>query len=607
MESISTEALMESINTTYQVQLESISTEALMESINSSNQVAMESIGREYLMEWMRREASLEWTSKKATRKLSEVIKEIAKRVSNLLNVELSSVNKDFVDKTAIKELPTSIERLSGLIVLSLNHCTNLVSLPTVICSLRSLKALYLSGCSRLYQFPENLGDLECLQELDASETATKKIPSSILLMKNLEHLSFRGCKGVTPRLWRSLFCCCLSPEERSESTTFLQPPESLSGLISLRTLDLSSCNLPDGAIPVDIGRLSSLESLDLSENNFTTLPDSICELSQLRELRLNRCGNLKSLPALPSSIKYVHVHECASLETPSNDHEKQTSSNEGFSTTNCQGPDDSSKLELMDQVPVSDEYIQPLVRKYFEGDIYQRSMYDYIFWQERIPDWWSENSSTGSCTAIQLPSDFASDSCWLGFALCFLYLQEGDDKSNRSNRCLVELLCHFVTDEGELAQPLALPVVLDYNCPIYGACKFIPREWFGRRLDNASRIRVSVSSGIPSVKVKLCLSWLVSEHNVADFVGNEISELDVDTVAEEGWFLKQVVEFKLSDQADQSSVSLHLFLLPRREGAWSTSESSTNDQSCSSDLTKQLRRRLQFVLARLFKVTPRP
>ncbi|GMN39169.1 hypothetical protein TIFTF001_008397 [Ficus carica] len=408
----------------------------------------------------------------------------------------------------------------------------------------------------------------------------------------------------VTPRLWRSLFRCCLSPKERSESTTFLQPPESLSGLISLRTLDLSSCNLPDGAIPVDIGCLSSLESLDLSENNFTTLPDSICELSQLRELRLNRCGNLKSLPALPSSIKYVHVHECASLETPSNDdHKKWTSSNGGFSTTICQTSDHTNKQsKLMVQVPISDDYIQSLIQKYFEDDIYQRTECSYLFCQVRIPDWGSNNSSIGSHTTIQLPLHLASDRFWLGFALCFIYVQEGDDKSNHSDHRLVELVCHFVTDKGEIAHPLALPVVLDYNSPIYGACKFIPREWFGRQLDNASRIRVSVSSDIPTVKVKTCSSWVIYEHNVGNLDGNEISKIDVDKVAEECQPMKHVVVLKSSEQADQNSGPLHLVLLPIGEGACSTSESSTNNQSRASELANQLRRRLQFVLARLFK-----
>ena len=55
---------------------------------------------------------------------------------------------------------------------------------------------------------------------------------------------------------------------------------------------------------------------------------------------------------------------------------------------------------------------------------------------------------STGSCIAIQLPLYLAS---------------EGDDKSNRFDRRLVELLCRFVTDEGDLAA-LSLSVVLDYN-----------------------------------------------------------------------------------------------------------------------------------------------
>ncbi|KAI5318454.1 hypothetical protein L3X38_038162 [Prunus dulcis] len=120
---------------------------------------------------------------------------------------DMKQLRKLHLDGTAIEELPTSIKHLSGLTLLNLRDCKNLLSLPDVLCaSLRSLQVLSLSGCSNLdklpenfesleyvicnltslqilnvsgcsnlNELPENLGSLECLQVLDASGTATSQ------------------------------------------------------------------------------------------------------------------------------------------------------------------------------------------------------------------------------------------------------------------------------------------------------------------------------------------------------------------------------------------------------------------------------------------------
>ena len=78
----------------------------------------------------------------------------------------------------------------------------------------------------------------------------------------------------------------------------------SFFGLRSLRKLNLSDCHILEGAIPNDFSSLCSLEYLDLSKNNFVTLPTSLNQLSQLKGLRLGYCKRLQSLPELPSSIE---------------------------------------------------------------------------------------------------------------------------------------------------------------------------------------------------------------------------------------------------------------------------------------------------------------
>ena len=55
-----------------------------------------------------------------------------------------------YLDGTAIKRLPSSIEHLNGLASLSLYNCKSLESLPSCIFKLKSLEVLSLSNCFRL-------------------------------------------------------------------------------------------------------------------------------------------------------------------------------------------------------------------------------------------------------------------------------------------------------------------------------------------------------------------------------------------------------------------------------------------------------------------------
>ncbi|KAM7469090.1 hypothetical protein LguiA_007273 [Lonicera macranthoides] len=83
--------------------------------------------------------------------------------------------------------------------------------------------------------------------------------------------------------------------------------------LTSLTSLDLTDCNLMEGAIPGELGSLFSLENLCLGGNDFENLP-SLNRLSQLAHLELNRCTMLRELPELPSRIRRLFANDCASL-----------------------------------------------------------------------------------------------------------------------------------------------------------------------------------------------------------------------------------------------------------------------------------------------------
>ncbi|ESR40242.1 hypothetical protein CICLE_v10024735mg [Citrus x clementina] len=170
-----------------------------------------------------------------------------------------------FLDETDIKEMPLSIEHLSGLVQLTLKDCKNLSSLPVTISSLKCLKNLKLSGCSKLKKFPQIVG-MEGLSELYLDGTSITEVPSSIELLPGLELLNLNDCKNLA-RL-----------------------PRSINGLKALKTLNLSGCckleNVPD-----TLRQVESLEELDISGTATRRPPSSIFLMKNLKTLSFSGCN----------------------------------------------------------------------------------------------------------------------------------------------------------------------------------------------------------------------------------------------------------------------------------------------------------------------------
>ena len=199
-----------------------------------------------------------------------------------------------YLDGTAVEELPSSLERLTGLTVLSLQGCKNLSSFPSV--NLPSLKSLNLSGIN---QPPKSW------------------LSHGFSLVRAVDAF-FKGCFPI------------------QEVSNLLLP--RLRFNVSLY---LSDRNLWDGGLPDDLSCLSSLQTLDLSKNNFTRLPDSISQLSKLKSLVMNDCSRLQSLPDLPLSVEFVSARGCPLLEKYSNQRVAWTSGETGFTEVYCDSKDD--------------------------------------------------------------------------------------------------------------------------------------------------------------------------------------------------------------------------------------------------------------------------
>ncbi|KAK4721789.1 hypothetical protein R3W88_012022 [Solanum pinnatisectum] len=356
-----------------------------------------------------------------------------------------------YLEATDVKELPSSIERLTGIRLMNLGYCRNLTNLPKTIGRLKSLRILILSGCSKLEKLPEELGHIAILEELYCNETAIQSPPSSIGLLKNLKILSFHGCKGMVSQTWNSLFLAWLQPRKTNHKPTSLMF-SSFSGLFSLRKLDLSDCCMLDEGIPSDLGCLSSLVELNLSGNNFVDISQaSLNMLPRLRILELVGCERLERLAELPTTIEEVFADNCTSLMTDNIGILTNYKMLQQISFTNCVGLLQNQQTRDM---------ATSLWLYLFKKCIVKSGHFSIYLPGEQVPEWFGYKLN-GTSVSMQLPNDWYNDK-FMGFAICVVsdlettwlsvhegYLQEMPDilteftiKSHlrRSTSCLMNI-----------------------------------------------------------------------------------------------------------------------------------------------------------------------
>ncbi|XP_059663740.1 disease resistance protein RUN1-like [Cornus florida] len=327
------------------------------------------------------------WKGNKVLEKLkildlshSHFVTRITTHFSTLPNLEELILE----DCRSLKMIDESIGSLDKLVLLNLKDCANLRNLPRSIGMLKSLETLVLSGCLKFDEFPEEIGEIKSLTVLLAGRTAVRQVPVSIVNLKNLQYLSLSRYKGSPSKSFLSLFSSWVSPKKSPDPTTLL--PNSLLGLTSLTKLSLSHCNLSEGAIPEDIGSLSSLQYLALGDNNFFSLPTSISRLSKLETLRLERCTNLRSVPKLPSSLTFFSAPNTSLEKLPDLSN---------FSHAPLILLSDSSKLA---EFP----FTENLLRRWY-GRYGGNEFDDAVFPWSEIPDWF-RNQRMGNVLSFQVP-----------------------------------------------------------------------------------------------------------------------------------------------------------------------------------------------------------
>ncbi|KAJ6861080.1 TMV resistance protein N-like [Populus alba x Populus x berolinensis] len=392
----------------------------------------------------------------------------------------------NLMDCKRIRILPSNLE-MESLKVCILDGCSKLEKFPDIVGNMNCLMVLrldgtcieelsssihHLIGLEVLSMKTQNLGKVESLEEFDVSGTSIRQPPASIFLLKNLKVLSFDGCKRIV------------------ESLTDQRLP-SLSGLCSLEVLDLCACNLREGALPEDIGCLSSLKSLDLSRNNFVSLPRSINQLSGLEMLALEDCTMLESLPEVSSRVQTVYLNGCISLKEIPDPIQLSSSKRSEFICLNC--------WELYNHNG-QDNMGLTMLERYLQGLSNLRPGFGIDVPGNEIPGWFN-HQSMGSSISVQVPS------CSMRFVACVAFNANGESPS---------LFCHFKVNGRE-----------NYPSPMCISCNYIQvlsnhiwlfylsfdhlkelKEW---KHESFSNIELTFHSFQPGVKVKNCGVCLLS------------------------------------------------------------------------------------------------
>ncbi|XLT49685.1 hypothetical protein S245_042884, partial [Arachis hypogaea] len=214
-----------------------------------------------------------------------------------------------------------SVGFLPNLTYLRASKCTKLRKFLSRIC-LPSLEHLSLNWCRRLGLFPDIVGKMDKPLKICLKATAIQELPDSFVDLVGLLYLDLTSCEklGYLPSSLFMLpnFVTLKVGGCPQLGGSFARFRESLSTTAescpSLKTLHLSHASLCDEDLHVIMQSFPNLEVLNVSSNNFVSIPACVQESSYLTSLDLSYCLNLQEIPELPSSVRKVDVRHCSSL-----------------------------------------------------------------------------------------------------------------------------------------------------------------------------------------------------------------------------------------------------------------------------------------------------
>ncbi|KAF3791283.1 Disease resistance protein [Nymphaea thermarum] len=212
---------------------------------------------------------------------------------------------------TSLVEVHQSIGCLKSLVTLSMSGCTSLKELPSSIYQLSSLKSLILQGCTRFSTFPELPDGTKLSENFSAKEVSNRQ---SKMLNPTFLDISSTCIREIPPSFNSFSKLKTLNLNYTSQITMI---PPSFCHLKNLEKLGARQCKWSEHGNPSDYVVLPSVKKLDLWRCNFRSMPSWISSsFPNLRELALEECENLVSLPSFPSSLTKLNLIGCTNLET---------------------------------------------------------------------------------------------------------------------------------------------------------------------------------------------------------------------------------------------------------------------------------------------------
>ncbi|XP_048423302.1 disease resistance protein RPV1-like [Pyrus x bretschneideri] len=214
----------------------------------------------------------------------------------------LKSIPDDFFDQPRLVVLEMQCSKLvqvwegykllERLKILNLSRSYSLIKSPD-FSLVPNLEELILEDCESLSEIHPSIGQLQKLSLVNLKECEKlSSLPRDFYKLKSVETLLLTGC------------------------LEFREVHEDLGEMKSLRILEADFTGVRQ--IPSSIVRLRNLTLLDLGWNYFHTLP-SLSGLTKLETLGLNGCLYLRTIPDLPTNLKFLYAANCPALETMPN------------------------------------------------------------------------------------------------------------------------------------------------------------------------------------------------------------------------------------------------------------------------------------------------
>ena len=182
-----------------------------------------------------------------------------------------------------------------------LEGCFKLQNLPDIL-KLKSLEKFDPRNCLRLEKFPNIHPEMKCLKSLNLSGSGIQELPSSIEYLTGLELLDLSCCKNLKLR----------------------QAYDYLDGFSKCGFLKLKSLSFRGNENIIELDFMLKPEyfpvlcSLDLSETNIVSIPESLSRFASLEFLYMRDCKQLWEISRLPQSVRYVDLSNCYSLNAQS-------------------------------------------------------------------------------------------------------------------------------------------------------------------------------------------------------------------------------------------------------------------------------------------------